>query len=170
MKQACFNIAIQLGNSPTMIFGGELHKYVQFITMFRNSFDESINDPVALYEILMRHVKGPAKKAIELCNFSASSVNRYEEAMLILKKRYGQKNGAIRSYRQELMNGKITADTIPDFEVLANELKCFHSVLVHYDVNLEYFSREVVRDIIARRLSKRMCSEFTNFIRIRGHG
>ena len=51
MKQAHFNTAIQLGNSPTMIFGGELHKYVQFITMFRNSFDETINDPLTLYQI-----------------------------------------------------------------------------------------------------------------------
>ena len=86
MKQAHFNTAVQLGNSPTMLFWGELHKYVQFITMFRNSFDETTNDPVALYKILMRHVKGPAKKAIEPCIFSASSVNRYEEVMLILKK------------------------------------------------------------------------------------
>ena len=88
--------------------------------------------------------------------------------MLILKKRYGQKNGVIRSHRQELMNGKITSDTIADFEVLANELKCFHSVLVHYDVNLEYFSGEVVRDILACRLCKRMFSEFLNFIHIKG--
>ena len=64
MKQARFNTAIQLGNSPTMIFGGELHKYVQFITMFRNSFDKTINDPVTLYEILIRHVKGTAKKVL----------------------------------------------------------------------------------------------------------
>ena len=75
--------------------------------MFRNSFDETINDPVALYKILMRHVKGSAKKAIEPCNFSVSSVNRYEEAMSILKKRYGQKNDVIRSHRQELMNRKL---------------------------------------------------------------
>ena len=57
--------ALQLGNAPTMLFGGELHKYVQFVTMFRNSFDKTINDSVALYEILLRHVKGPAKKASE---------------------------------------------------------------------------------------------------------
>ena len=68
MKQARFNTAIQLGNSPTMLFGGELHKYVQFITMFRNSFDKTINDLVALYEILMRHVKGPAKKLLSLAS------------------------------------------------------------------------------------------------------
>ena len=54
------------------------------------------------------------------------------------------------------MNGKTTSESIADFEVLANELKRFHSVLMHYNVNLEYFSGEVVRDIIARRLSKKM--------------
>ena len=112
--------------------------------MFCNSFDKTINDPAALYEILMRHVKGHAKKAIESCIFSDPSVNRYEEAMQILNLRYGQKNGVIRSHCQELMNGKVISDTIADFEVLANELKCFHSVLLHYDVNLEYFSGEVV--------------------------
>ena len=78
-----------------MVFGGELHKYVQFVTKFKNSVDETINDSVALYEILMRHVKGPAKAAIEPCIFSASSVNRYEEAMAILKKRYGQKTASL---------------------------------------------------------------------------
>ena len=77
--QARFSTAIQLGNSPTMQFGGELSKYVQFITMFRNSFDKTIKDPVALYEILMRHVKGPAKRAIESCILSHPSVNRYKQ-------------------------------------------------------------------------------------------
>ena len=61
--QTLFSAAVQLGNSPTMKFGGELSKYVQFITMFRNSFDNTIKDPVALYEILMRHVYGPEKKS-----------------------------------------------------------------------------------------------------------
>ena len=75
-NQARFSTAVQLGNAPTMLFSGELHKYVQFVTMFRNSFDKTINDPVALYEILMRHVKGPAKKVIESCIFSDLSVNR----------------------------------------------------------------------------------------------
>ena len=53
MSQARFSTAVQLGNSPTMIFTGELHKYVQFVTMFRNSFDKTINNSVALYEILL---------------------------------------------------------------------------------------------------------------------
>ena len=77
--------------------------------------------------------------------------------MQILEKRYGQKNGVIRSQRQELMNGKAVSDSIADFEVLANELKCFHSVLLHYSVNLVYFSGELVQDIVARRASNRMC-------------
>ena len=63
------------------------------------------------------------------------------------------------------MNGKIISDSIADFQVLANELKCFQSVLLHYDVNLQYFLGEVVQDVIAYRLSKRMCAEFANFIR-----
>ena len=88
--------------------------------------------------------------------------------MAILKKRYGQKNGIIRDHREELLNGRSITDSIADFEVLANELKCFHSVLLHYDVNLQYFSGEIVRDIIARQLSKRMGTEFTNHIRSKG--
>ena len=62
------------------------------------------------------------------------------------------------------MNGKAITDSIADFEVLANELKCFHSVLLHYSVNLEYFSGKVVWDVIARRLFKKMCTKFTNYI------
>ena len=64
MGKACFSTAIQLGNSPTMQFGGKLSKYVQFITMFRNSFDKTIKDLVALYEILMRHIKGLQKELL----------------------------------------------------------------------------------------------------------
>ena len=94
-RQTHFNNSLWLGQLLTMIFEGELHKYVQFITMFKNSFDETINDSVTLYKILMRHVKGSAKTAIEPCIFSASSTNRYEEAMAILKERYGQKNGVL---------------------------------------------------------------------------
>ena len=90
-RQTCFNTALSLGQSPTMIFGGELHKYVQFVTMFKNSFNKTINNSVALYEILMIHLKVPAKAAIESCIFSASSVNRYEEAMAILKKDMARK-------------------------------------------------------------------------------
>ena len=56
-KQTRFNTAIAMGQSPTMYFSGEPHKYVQFITRFRGSFEETINDPVALYEILLRHTK-----------------------------------------------------------------------------------------------------------------
>ena len=57
VNQARFSTTLQLGNFPTMLFGGELHIYVQFVTMFRNTFDKTINDSVALYDILMRHVK-----------------------------------------------------------------------------------------------------------------
>ena len=54
---------------------------MQFVTMFRNSFDKTNNDPAPLYKILMRHVKEPAKKAIESSIFNDPSINRYEEAM-----------------------------------------------------------------------------------------
>ena len=75
---------------------------------------------------------------------------------------------SIRSHHKELLKGKIITDSIADFEVLSNELKCFHSVLIHYNVNLQYFSAEIVRDVIARRLSKPMGAEFTNFIHAKG--
>ena len=117
-KQTRFNTELSLGPSPTTYFGGELHPYVQFVTMFRNSFDKTINDSVVLYEILLRHLKGPARAAIEPCIFSTSSTDRYAEAMAILKERYGQKNGVITSHREELLNGKTITDLIADFEVL----------------------------------------------------
>ena len=72
--------------------------------------------------------------------FSAPSTNRYEEAMAILKERYDQKNGVIRSHSDKILNGKTITDSIADFKVLTNQLKCFHSVLIHYEVNLQYFS------------------------------
>ena len=99
--QARFSTAIQLGNPPTMQFGGELSKYVQFITMFCNSFDKTIKDLVALHEILMRHVKGPAKRASASCILIDPSVKRYKEVMGILKLRYGHKNCVIRSHYQK---------------------------------------------------------------------
>ena len=66
------------------------------------------------------------------------------------------------------MNGRTITDSIADFEVLGNELKCFHPVLLHCDVNLQYFLGKIVRDVIARHLSKRMGAEFTNHIRSKG--
>ena len=88
--------------------------------------------------------------------------------MAILKERYGQKNGVIRSHRDEILNGKSNTDSIADFEVLSNELKCFHSVLIYYEVNLQYFSGDIVGDVITRHLSKRMGAEFTNYICAKG--
>ena len=35
------------------------------------------------------------------------------------------------------MGGEVVADTIANFEGLANDLKSFHSVLVHYKVTSE---------------------------------
>ena len=82
--------------------------------------------------------------------------------MSILKERYGSKNGVIRSYRENLLNGKTLSDSIADFEILSNELKCYHSVLIHYEVDLQYFSCEVVRDVVSRCLSKRMGRSLQN--------
>ena len=60
------------------------------------------------------------------------------------------------------MEGKRISDSIADFEILANDLKCFHSVLLYYDVNLEYFSGEVVKEILGQWLLDKMCAERTN--------
>ena len=57
--QAKYSAAIQLGNRPTMIFNGDLDKYVQFVTMFRTMFDNVVKDSGALYNLLSRHVIGP---------------------------------------------------------------------------------------------------------------
>ena len=139
-QQTRFNTAMALGRSPSMIFQGELYKYVQFVTMFRGTFDKTIADPVSLFEILLRHTKGPAKAAIESCIFSPPEVNRYEEAMSILKSRYGQKQCVIKAHRERLLIGKVLVDSIADFEVLSNELKCYCSVLEHFSVDMQYYS------------------------------
>ena len=167
-QQTRFNTAMALGRSPSMFFQGELYKYVQFVTMFRGTFDKTIADPVSLFEILLRHTKGPAKAAIESCVFSAPHINRYEEAMSILKHRYGQKNGVIRSHRERLLAGKTLVDSIADFEILSNELKGYCSVLEHYEVDLQYYSCEVVKDIVSRRMSKRSGAEFSKLIQRKG--
>ena len=86
--------------------------------------------------------------------------------MEILKSRYWSKNGVIHAHKMDLISGKQISDSIADFEILANELKCFHSVLLHYKVNLEYFSGEVVKEILERRLSKKKC-ELRPILRIR---
>ena len=67
-----------------------------------------------------------------------------------------------------MLNGKQINDSIAYFEIFTNELKSFHSVLLHYKVTSEYFSGEVVKEILDRRLSKNTCKEFTNFKNIRG--
>ena len=67
------------------------------------------------------------------------------------------------------MGGKVIADTIADFEGLSNDLKSFSSVLKHYDVTSEYFSGEVVKDILERRMSKFTSREFTNYMNSKGY-
>ena len=73
-------------------------------------------------------------------------MDRYEEAMGILKERYGSQNCVINTHKKVLMNGKLITDAIADFEVLSNKLKSFHSVLLHFKVTSEYFSGKVVRN------------------------
>ena len=120
-----------------MEFNGNVEKYVKFVTMFRTTFDNVINDPSSLYNLLTKHVAEPAKAAIVPCVYSGDGVNRYEEAMAILRNRYGSQNGIINTHKKNLMGGKVIADTIADFEGLSNDLKSFSSVLKHYDVTSE---------------------------------
>ena len=88
------------------------------------------------------------QKTIEPCIFSNPYINRYEQAMMLLAEQHGGRNGVILAHKSDLMNGKLINDLIADFETLSNELKCFHSILLHYDANLKYFSGEVVKIII----------------------
>ena len=82
--------------------------------------------------------------------------------MKILKVRYGAKNCVINAHKKILMNEKVITDTIADFDILSNNLKIFHSVLLHYKVGSDYFSGKVVKDILDRHLTKSACKEFTN--------
>ena len=88
--------------------------------------------------------------------------------MDILKAIYGSYNSVINAHKKILMNDKLITYTIADFEGLSNDLKSFHSVLVHYKVTSEYFSGEVVQDILDRRLTKNTCREFTNYMNLKG--
>ena len=98
--QAKYIAAIQLANRPAMTFNGDLDKYVQFVTMFRTTFDNVIKDSSALYNLLTRHVTGPAKQAIVPCVYSTEGVNRYEAAMSILKVRYVSQNCVINAHKK----------------------------------------------------------------------
>ena len=151
-----------------MYFSGELYDYVQFVTMFRGSFDKTINDSVALYEILIRHTTGSAKSAIEPCVYSTPGEGRYEAAMEILKTRYGPKSGVIRAHRERLLSGKKLSDTVADFEKLSNELKRYCAVLNYYDVDTQYLANDVVRDIVHRRMSTYSGREFSKLIQRKG--
>ena len=72
-----------------MTSNGNLDKYVQFVTLFRTTFDNVVKDSSPLYNLLSCHVTGPAKQAIVPCVYSAPEIDRYDEAMGILKARYG---------------------------------------------------------------------------------
>ena len=67
-----YNAAVQLANRPAMTVNGDVDKHVHFITMFRTTFDNVIKDSNSLYNLLTRHVTGPAKQAIVLCVYSAA--------------------------------------------------------------------------------------------------
>ena len=94
--------------------------------MFRTTFDSVVKDSSALYNLLSRHITGSAMLAIVPCVYSNPDVARCEEAMGILKARYGSQNYVINAHKKILMNGKLITDRIADFEVLTNELKTFH--------------------------------------------
>ena len=59
--QAKYSAAVQLGNWPAMTFNGDVDKYVQFITMFRTTFDNVIKDSSSLYNLLTHHVTEASK-------------------------------------------------------------------------------------------------------------
>ena len=59
--QAKYTAAIQLGNRPTMTFNGDLDRYVQFVTMFRTTFDGVVKNSSAICNLLSLHVTGPSK-------------------------------------------------------------------------------------------------------------
>ena len=83
--QAKYNAAFQMASQPAMVFRGEVERYVHFVTMFRTTFDKVIADPGSLFNLLIKHVAGPAKDAIMPCVYCESGANRYEEAMSILR-------------------------------------------------------------------------------------
>ena len=122
--------------------------------MFRTTFNNVIADSGSLFYLLTKHVAGPAKEAIMPYVYSENRTNGYKEAKNILRDWYGSQNSVINAHKKILMGCKEVSDTIADFERLANELKSFSSVLKHYQVTSEYFSGEVVTDILERRISK----------------
>ena len=103
--QVRYNAAYQMASRLSMVFNGEVEKYVQFVTMFRTTFDNVINDPSSLYNLLTKHVTGPAKAAIVPCVYSGDGVNHYEEAMTILKNHYDSQNGVINGHKKKF-NGR----------------------------------------------------------------
>ena len=88
---------------PEMVFHGEIERYVQFVTMFRTTFDEVIADSGSLYNLITKHVAGLAKEVIVPCVYSENGVNRYEKAMTILWNRYGSQNSVINAHKKILM-------------------------------------------------------------------
>ena len=100
--QAKYNATFQMASRPAMIFHGEVERYVQFVTMFRTTFDKVIADSSSLYNLLTKHVAGSAKEAIVPCVYSENGTNRYEEAMTIVRTRYGSQNSVINAHKNIL--------------------------------------------------------------------
>ena len=86
--------------------------------MFRTTFDKVIVDSSSLYNLLTKHVAGPAKEAIVPCVYSKNGVNRYEEAIMILRNHYGSQNSVINMHKKILLGSKEITNTIADFESL----------------------------------------------------
>ena len=56
-KQTRFNKALSLGQTPNMYLGDGLYGHVRFVIVFRGSFGRTINDSVALFKILLCHMR-----------------------------------------------------------------------------------------------------------------
>ena len=64
-NQAKFNVAMQLGSSPSTKVNCDLIKFVPFVTMYRNNFDNAIKESSSLFSILECHLSGSALASIQ---------------------------------------------------------------------------------------------------------
>ena len=74
--QAKYNAAFQMASEPAMVFRGEVERYVHFVTMFQTTFDKVIADSGSLFNLLIKHVAGPAKDAIMPCVYCENGENQ----------------------------------------------------------------------------------------------
>ena len=151
-----------------MYFGGKLIKNVPFVTMFKNTFEGIIPDSASLFNLLLCHLMGISKEIVSQCSFCTPNENRYEQAMKLLKNRYGDRLGVIHAHQQEILAGKTINESISDFSKVSNELGCFQKVLSHYNTEETYFSEDLVKKIVSDRMNLKLCSESTNYMHNKG--